>query len=264
VTFIISAATKNIAIQVADTRVTRAFNRSLVSDRSIKMNVLHCWDAKLILSFTGLASISGVNVGQWVKDKLVQFNAWDRAFVEVLNHLRDEATHAAQIDQNLGKYGLEIVVIGLGRSPEGVRQPAIAFVTNMSEPQQEQNRFKDIDPGGRAFERYIFDPPKVRHYIGISGAVGVSAAGKLAINGLRRKLQKELQNLPDGSDPRSVLDRLVTMLRLHRQQHPALSRVIGEYCVAAAIKSDFSVVRGSYGPIGQAMLLPNLIRNPNL
>jgi hypothetical protein len=130
-------------------------------------------------------------------------------------------------------------VIGLGLSPKGTRQPAIAIVTNCSEPQQKQNRFKHVNPLGRAFERYILDPPNVRHYVAIDGAVGVSATGKLAINGLRRKLQRELRDLPDGCDPRSVLDRLVTMLRLHRRQHQELSRVIGEYCVAAAIKSDF-------------------------
>ena len=260
-TFIISVATRNIALQVADTRVTRACDGSLVCDRSVKMTVAHCWDAKLIMSFTGLASIRGMQVGNWIEDKLTKFNAWNRAFVEVLDHIREEATLAAQQDHNLGKYGLEIVVIGLGVSPKGTRQPAIAIVTNCSEPQQNQNRFKYMDPSGRAFERYILDPPKVRHYVAVDGAVRVSAADKLSINGLRRKLQRELQNLPDGCDPRSVLDRLVAMLRLHRRQHRALSRVIGEYCVAAAIKSDFSVVRGSYGPKNLVALLPNLIRD---
>jgi hypothetical protein len=214
------------------------------------------------MSFTGLASIGGIRVSDWIEEKLVKFGTRDRAFVEVLDHIKAEATLAAQLDRNLGKYGLEISVIGLGLSPNGIRQPAIAIVTNCSEPQQKQNRFIHVNPLGRAFERYILDPPKVRHYVAIDGAVGVPAAGKLAINVLRRKLQRELQNLPDGCDPRSALDRLVSMLRMHRQQHQAFSRAIGEYCVAAAIKSDFSVVRGSYGPKKtRTVLLPNLIRD---
>jgi hypothetical protein len=58
-TFIISAATRAIALQDADTRVTRATDGAVVNDLSIKTTVLHCRDAKLIISFTGLASING-------------------------------------------------------------------------------------------------------------------------------------------------------------------------------------------------------------
>ena len=65
------------------------------------MTVAHCWDAKLIISFTGLASIRGVQVGNWIEDKLTKFDAWNRAFVEVLYHVREEATLAAQQDPEI-------------------------------------------------------------------------------------------------------------------------------------------------------------------
>jgi hypothetical protein len=257
-TFIISAATGNIALQIADTRVTDAADGSVKDDFFIKTIVLHCIDAKLILSFTGLATIRGVRVDKWMESKLLKFEAWNRVFQEIMNYLKDEATSAAKLDVNLQKFGLEIVVIGLGLSPTGIRQPAIAIITNLSEPAKNTNRFSRIDPLGRPFARYILEPEKIRHYIGISGATG---AGKLAINGLRRKLEKQLKRLPDNEDPRSTLDRMVAMLRLHRRL-PSLGRVIGEHCVGIAIKSDFTVVSGSYGPSGGALLVPTFINGP--
>jgi len=258
-TFIISAAAKNIALQVADTRVTRAADGAIVNDLSIKTTVLHCKDAKLIISFTGLASINGKKTDEWIKEKLVQFRAWEKVFQEIMDHLRDEATNSLCHDKNLGKYGLEIVVIGLGYSPNGIRQPAIAMITNVSEPAK--NQFQFISPISRSFSRYILNPAKVRHYVGVSGAIG---APKLAINGLRRKLEKQLRQLPEGADPKPVLNWLVAMLRLHRRVDPRLSQVIGSHCVAVAVMSNFTVVSGSYGPRGGKLLSPNVIRSPKL
>jgi hypothetical protein len=258
-TFIISAATRNLAIQVADTRITSARDGALICDRSIKTTIIHCQDAKLIVSFTGLASIKGLSLDRWIKQKLQPFNVFDHGFVEVLDYLKLELTKAIRLDRNVETYGMELVFIGLGLSPAGVRQPAIALLTNRSEPQSSRNQFKDVNPHGRAFERYILDPTQVRHYIGISGAVGLKGTGQLAINGLRRKLQRQLAEFPDGGDARLILNRVVAMLRLHRKR-PELGRVIGEYCVAAAIKSDFSTVAGSYGPVGQSMMLPTVIK----
>jgi hypothetical protein len=258
-TFIISAATRGIALQVADTRVTRATDGAIVDDLSIKTIVLHCKDAKLIISFTGLASINGKKTDKWIEEKLMQFKAWEKVFQETMNYLRDEATNALSRDKNLAKHGLEVVAIGLGYSPNGIRQPAIGMITNISEPAPSRNHFQFVDPIRRPFSRYILDPVHVRHYVGISGAIGAS---KLIINGLRRKLEKQLRQLPEGADPKPVLDRLVAMLQLHRQGHPGLSQVIGSHCVAVAIMSDFTVVSGSYGPRGGKLLLPNVIRAP--
>jgi hypothetical protein len=258
-TFIISAATRAIALQVADTRVTRATDGAVVNDLSIKTTVLHCRDAKLIISFTGLASINGRKTAKWIEEKLVQFRAWEKVFQETMDYLKDEATNALSGDKNLERHGLEIVVIGLGHSPNGTRQPAIALITNLSEPVASRNQFQVVDSIGRPFSRYILDPVEVRHYVGVSGAI---RPPKLMINGLRRKLEKQLRQLPEGSNPKPVLDRLVAMLRLHRQDHPRLSQVIGSHCVAVAIMSDFTVVSGSYGPRGGKLLLPNIIRAP--
>jgi hypothetical protein len=258
-TFIISAATRNIALQVADTRLTRVADGTIKDDLSIKTTVLHCRDAKLIISFTGLASINGKRTNKWIEEKLVQFRAWEKVFQETMDYLRDEATNALSRDKNLEKHGLEIVVIGLGFSPAGTRQPAIALITNSSEPQVSRNQFVDVDPIGRPFIRYIRGPIVDRHYIGISGATG---GRKLIINGLRRKLEKQLRQSPEGANPRQLLDRLVAILRLHKQDHPQLNQVIGSHCVAVAIMTDLKVVCVSYGPRGGKLLFPNFVEPP--
>lgn len=259
-TFIISAATENVAIQVSDTRVTDARDGRLICDRSVKMILVHCQDAKVIISFTGLATISGTRVDKWLVDKLTKFECWNKVFQETMNYIRDEATAASKFDQRLQRYGLEIVAIGLGYSPESKRQPAIAFVTNVSETSPKQNQFRRVDPRGRAFQRYILTGD-IRHYVSISGAVDLSGAGHLTINGMRRKLQKELQEFPSGADPRTLLNRIVAMLRLHRKR-PELAHLIGNYCVAAAVNSDFSIVAGSYGMPGHPLLLPLEVKRP--
>jgi len=256
VTFIISAASRNAAFQVADTRVTRAVDGVIRDDFSVKTIVLHCKDAKLIMSFTGLASIRGNRTDKWISAKLSTFNAWNKVFQEVMIYLRDELTTERSKDKKLEQYALEVAVIGLGISPTGVRQPAVALITNCSEPETPRSNFRNVP--NKPFERYVLNP-EARHIVGISGAIG---GPKLALNGLRRKLQRQLQGLREGEEPRSVLDRLVAMLRLHRQQDPGLARVIGEYCVGVAIKSDFTVVSGSYGPRGGKLLIPRIIRAP--
>jgi hypothetical protein len=241
-TFIISAATKTIALQVADTRVTRAANGAVVDDLSIKTTVLHCKDAKLVISFTGLATINGKKTDKWIEEKLVQFEAWEKVFQETMDYLRDEATKALSRDKNLEKYGLEIVVIGLGYSPGSIRQPAIALITNFSEPLTSRNQFGIVNSIGRPFSRYI-DPEKVRHYVGISGA---TQAPKLIINGLRRKFEKQLRQLPETANPRPVLDRLVAMLRLHRQGNPQLChnrKLLCSGCNSERLHSRCRIIR---------------------
>jgi hypothetical protein len=257
-TFIISAGTKNIALQVADTRVTSATDGTLIDDSSIKTTVVHGKDAKLILSFTGLASVDGMKTDQWIVAKLNKFKAWERVFQEIMDHLRDEATVAIGRNKNLEKYGLEIVVIGLGFSPKAIRQLAIAVITNRSEPVAQKNQFVIVNSIGRPFFRYILNPEKIRHYVGIDGAIG---APKLAISGLRKTFQSQLRKFREGDNPKKILDQSVAMLRLHRK-NPQLAQVIGNHCVAVAIASDFSVVCGSYGQAGLELLVPNFVRSP--
>ena len=264
-TFIISAATKNAAFQVADTRVTEAKSGKLVDDQAIKMTIVHCFDAKLIMSFTGLASIRGVKTDAWIVAKLRRFEAWQKVFQEITNYLRDELTKAAASDSNLARYGLEVSIIGLGYSPNTVKQPAIACVTNVSAPDPvKKNQFTRFNGPHDRFDRYILRPedegelPGIRAFYGIYGCVGSS---NLAISGGLKQLRKRLQSLQDQADPRPVLDFLVSLVRLHRET-PGYDYVIGEHCVAGAIRTDFSTVVVSYGVKGEKLLVPNIIRTP--
>lgn len=258
-TFIISAATRHVAIQVSDTRLTDAKNGRLVNDYSVKMILAHCRDAKLLLSFTGLATIRGKNLAKWVADRLEKFQCWNKVFSEVTIYIREELSEAAKLDRNLRQYGVTIDIVGLGYSPGGERQPAIAVVTNVGRPSSNRNRFDPLDPRTHDFEQYFMNLSREGTYIGISGS---GTEGKqLAINGLRRKLQKHLAGFLEGEDPRLILTRFVTMLKLHRQ-HPVLSKFIGGYCVATAIKSDFSSMIVSHGRPGGGLLLPIVVGPP--
>lgn len=263
-TFIISAATRNAAFQVADTRVTDAKSGKLVDDQTIKMTMVHCMDAKLIMSFTGLASIRGVKTDAWIAAKLRRFKAWQKVFQEITDHLRDELTKALESDENLTRYGLEVSIIGLGYSPNAVQQPAIACVTNFSAPDLvRKNQFTRFSAPQDKFNRYILRPedgrelPGIQAFYGIYGCVGSS---NLAITGGLKQLKRRLQSLQDQEDPRPMLDLLVSLVRLHRQT-PSYEGVIGEHCVAAAIRTDFSTVVVSYGAKGKNLLVPNIVRS---
>lgn len=263
-TFIISAATPNAAFQVADTRVTRASDGCLVDDRTIKMVIVHCFDAKLIFSFTGIATIRGVRTDAWVHARLMRFNAPKKVFQEIADYLRDELTNVTRLDKNLSKYGLEIPIIGLGYSPNRIRQPAIGCITNFSFPDAiRKNQFTRFDTPKAKFERYILRPTAIDEgwnqdmaFYGLYGCVG---SENLLISGGLKQLRKKLRLSGDQLANRGILDFIVSLVRQHRQT-PGFDRVIGEHCTAAAIMTDFSTMAVSYGPKGQKMLVPNIVR----
>jgi hypothetical protein len=256
-TFIISVATRFAAFQVSDTRLTDAIGGTIFDDLSVKTTVVDCRDAKLAISYTGIASIDGINTGEWIARKLTAFKAWERFFLDAMNFLRDELTGALSKNVNLGTYGLEIPVIGLGNCPAGKRQIAIAIVTNTSEPQPQRGQFRDVSPKGRPFARFILTPENIRWYVAISGAMGA----KLKINGFRRKLKKKLIKFERNADPKPVLDFLVAMLRLHRRD-ARIGKLIGERCIAVAIDNDLNVLSRSYGLSGDLPLAPNTVSSP--
>jgi hypothetical protein len=256
-TFIISVATRVAAFQVADTRLTDANAGTIFDDLSVKTTVVECRDAKVAISYTGIASIDGINTGEWIALKLTAFRAWEKFFLDAMNFLRDELTGALAKNKSLEKYGLEIPIIGLGNCPAGKRQIAIAIVTNSSEPQPQRSQFRDVSSKGRSFARYILTPENIRWYIAISGAMGA----KLKINGFRRKLKKKLTTFEQNADPKPVLDFLVAMLRLHRRD-ARIGRLIGERCIGVAIDNDLNVLSRSYGLNGDLPLTPNKVSLP--
>jgi len=173
-------------------------------------------------------------------------------------YLRDELTNVLKRNPALGKFGLEVAIIGLGVSPGGVRRPAIACITNCSSPVPKRNGFARVDLDGRPFERYVLDndrPAGIRDFVGVYGATGGS---EFAINGFIKKIQKRLRRLEPNADPRPILDGMVAALRLHRAA-PQLSKVIGSHCVGAAVASDYKAICVSYGERGGRLLFPNFV-----
>jgi hypothetical protein len=253
-TLIITAVTRDNAFQVADTKLTK-LDGSFFDDNLVKTTIVHCYDAKLIISYTGLATIDGKRTDIWLAKQLREAKAWEKVFVEVVEILRESLTQALTKNKSLGLYGLSVVISGLGNSPEGIRQPAIAFISNMEQPIPKSNSFKGASPQGRIFDKYFFDTGKnFTTYISVHGAVGP----KIAINGIRKKIQNELLGIKSQDELINVMDRLVAMLRLQRKDI-RIGHLIGNDCTATVIKSDFNSLSRFYTNDKTIKRFPNIV-----
>lgn len=252
-TLIIAAANKDAVLLVADTRLTRP-DGSLYDDCAIKTIVLHCWDAKLVLAYTGLAIIEGKRTDRWLVSKLREANASRKAFLEVVELLRDQLTRVTRKNSDLGRRGLTLVVIGLGHSPNRVRQPAVAVISNVEEPNPERGEFRKVSSLGRGFCKYVMNP-NCKFYISITGAVGST----IAFNSFRRNIVKRLKTIKTSGNLRHLLNIFVTMLRVQRRDFQ-FGKLIGNDCMAVAMTSDFRTQLYFYGQHGTTQRFPHIIR----
>lgn len=255
-TFIISAVTKNFAIQIADTRLTK-LDGSLYDDKLVKTTIVHCYDAKLVISYTGIASIDKKRTDKWLVAKLRESKAPEKVFVEVIEILRKSLSEALTRNPSLRSYGLTLVACGLGNSPEGILQPAIALVSNSQEFDLVYRSFKDIKPKTKEFNKYFFDfDSNFSYFISVDGAVGKKIT--VAMNSFRRKIENKLRN-SKSDDAKGIVDSLVAMLRL-QAKNPDVGFLIGEDCTAVVINSDFRSSSYFYNQNQKTNRFPNLVR----
>ena len=172
-TLFITAATLDVGVNVADTRLTYP-DRSLADDSVPKTVVVHCINSEASVSYTGLAEIQGGHTGTWLVQQLQQSPQAEMTLDDLAYFLRDELTKASKHDSNLGKIGLTLEVVGLGTTTGGERSWAIATVTNSGEPEPRRG-FKLVNPQGRDFVRYLMYDTK-GHYLGMSGSVDETRA----------------------------------------------------------------------------------------
>jgi len=126
-TLILTAATKDLVIQVADTRLTR--NGELFREDLVKTTLVQCFDAKLAISYTVLAYIERLRTDIWLYRILKEAKVWEIGFPDVIELIRGKLINTAITENNLINYGLTIVASGLGLN-DGKKDLAMAIVTN--------------------------------------------------------------------------------------------------------------------------------------
>jgi hypothetical protein len=158
-TFIVSASTSEFAIHVADTLLTKP-DGSIYSDELVKTTIVHCKDAKIIASYTGLAIIDRTRTDKWLVARLREFDAPAKVFQEVVQFLTSCLNRALTKNPAFQRHGLTLVINGLGVSPAGKHQQAVALVSNMEAPTPMRNDFSYVAPKGRAFGCFFLPPPR--------------------------------------------------------------------------------------------------------
>jgi hypothetical protein len=251
-TFIVAASTDEFAMQVADTLLTNP-DGSKYADKLVKTTIIHCRDAKLLISYTGLAIIDGVRTDKWLVARLNEFEASRKVFVEIGRFLAERLSAALKSNPAFQRHGLTLVINGLGVSPAGKHQQAVAIVSNMETPIPKYNSFVYAAPKGRSFGIFFLDPP--RWYMSVHGAVSET----LNVSGHRKKIIRELKSVRTQEQARRFLDGLVAMLRLQRTD-PRLGRLIGDDCTASVIQRDYNSNSYFYSKTSTVHRYPNIVR----
>ena len=252
-TLIITAATKDHIFQIADTRLTRSDGK-FFDDNSVKTTIVHCYDAKLIISYTGLASINGERTDQWITRKLKNWKSWEKTFSEVVEFLRCELTKAAFYDKNLESIVLTLVIAALGINTMRERDFAMAKVTNCAKPRKMYCSFELLKPS-REFQKYFFTTTdSFRWYLEVDGAVCITKE----INALRRNIAKKLPQIKTNEQLIEMMKHLVAWLRLQRK-NKEIGHLIAEDCIGVHIGSDFRSLSFSFIKDNKLKMLPNIV-----
>jgi hypothetical protein len=254
-TLIITAASDNIAVQAADTRITWT-NRKSSNDLAIKTVIVHCHDAKIAISFTGIAVIDTKRTDEWLAYRLYRAAQKVMTFQEVVQFCARELTAATTRNRPLATIGLTLVFVGLGIPADGRRSSAIAMVSNSQEIDNRPRRTRDVNPVGRAFA-CSFMSPHVRWYIGMTGAVD----GGMSLNAYRKQIERRLTAAKTEDEAKRLLDFLVEVIRKIRRGR--FQSVISDQCVGVCITSDYWSHTFFYGKIGTLKRPPYIVKKTN-
>jgi len=254
-TLIITAATKRYVFQVADTRLTYP-DGQLYDDQSVKTTLATCYDAKLAISYTGLAVIGGQSTDLWLCRELTGAKVWERSFPDVVQFLKDRLTGASSHDYNLRKIGLTFVIAGLGIN-KGARDVALALVTNCRRPIPRRSLLEWVQPK-EEFNRYFFDPgDNFTWYLSVHGAVDMNAE----ISALRRKIGNKLLEARAPEQLTELMNYLVSWIRFQRRSK-RVGHLISDDCTVVHIGSDFKGSLFLYSKDKRLERYPHIVSKP--
>lgn len=259
-TLIITAATRDIAIQVADTRLTST-NGKLVDENLVKTTIVHCLDAKLCISYTGLAYINRVRTDIWLAKMLNHHQSWKLSFPKVVQLILETLNETVKTNIHLEKCGLTVVIAGLGLNANK-RDLAVAQITNSQKLVKNgiREEFIDILSERNIFRRYFFNPgKKFKWFIEINGAINE----KLKVKPFIRVISKKLLKASSQEHSVELVKIIVATLREHRKDGD-LSQVIGENCTAVIIGRDFKSYSTFFSKNGSNNRFPNIVSESKL
>lgn len=251
-TLIISAAAPGVALQVADTLVTKG--GQYYDDKLVKSTIVHCRNGKLIVSYTGLAVIEGKRTDIWLAQMLREVNATEFIFPEIVETVRHKLNKVRTIDTHLDSTGLTVVIMGQALAKSGQIEPAIAEVSNRQKYVAKRNEFEEQKRPYGEFEKWTIALGPRSNFVSVNGAVPQN----FPANTFRRKLQRLLNKARTEEDKKRLLTFVVEMLRYHRS-HNNLDCVIGEDCTAAFIDDTLKSVSSYYSKGSSVRRIPNIV-----
>lgn len=254
-TLIITAATKDYVIQVADTKLTKK-NGEFYDDRLVKTTIVHCIDSKLVLSYTGLAFLNGIRTDKWITRVLRIFRVWEKGFPETVEFLTNILTQTIDKNRNLETIGLTIIIAGLGING-GKRDFAFAQISNNQEYNHNdlKYQFQDINPRGRKFNKIFFTTNKnFKHFVSMDGAMNA----EIKVKGFIRAIENRVVKIKTNKDINDLINIIVAMLRQHRAEYN-LSKLIGEDCTAVVIDKTYKSTSFFYSKNTNVRRYPNII-----
>lgn len=252
-TLIITAVNNQVAIQVADTLLSK--NGKPYDDKLVKTTIVHSSTGKFALSYTGVGNLDGVRTDLWIARQLTDFEAWIRPAPEILDFLKNKLTDAVPRNRYLKGFGLTVVLSGMVTMKNGRLGPAIAEVTNLHRPPHPKSMtFESFAVPQSSFHFHVMRLGKDSSYISISGA-----SDPFAGNSFRREIEKLLEIATDTDSQMAVVRLMVAMLREHRKGR-CLAGVIGENCTSAIIQNDLRSASSFFGNGGDAIRrIPNIV-----
>ncbi len=224
-TLLIAMARKDVAILLADRRVSRA--GKMLADEYNKVCVFFCMDAKVAIAFTGVATFGAFNTADWISETLASAAIEHSSISDVIEALR--AKLGPQM-QSLGVEDSRLTLLCVG------------YVYWDESPQACLYEISNVGQGGvacpHATLRVLSPNANTQFSVELAGAIGAVPDPTL------RRLEGLLAN--EQLQPQDILRFAVQHLQNASRSSAALNS-IGEQCNSAVLyRAVDTVVTSTY------------------
>lgn len=224
-TLLLSGVTEDFGIVLSDRRLTS--NGKVVDDGANKMTAYFCADAKVVLTFTGLARAGSFDAASWIQDFLVHNSEPERKWIPVrkrlVNALENEIR---QVKGPAATKRLSILVTGYEYSED--QEMAGGVLTRISNFERGNVVLSEAEDTFHVEDSVARRPPTGDPYL-------FTVAG--TTRGIEESMRRGFQELLIGEAPgRAVADKALE-LGIDAAQSPRSAGVIGQSWSSAVIFS---------------------------
>jgi hypothetical protein len=213
VTLLVSILNRDYVILLADRRITR--RGQVISDSYNKLTVLCCHDARVAISFTGLAKAGAFDTCEWIMAYLNRAGESDDRFETIFEGMRTELEPEMK-RLNLSQHLLTILVAGFLHS-EVKSEPVCLTITNVNEDGTVTGAFRS--------KKTTCDGKGFAVFAGMDAAV-------------TPKIKSTIDAMANSAiDRRHVGRKAVITLQRAAESHSALN-TIGQHCSSAVIFAE--------------------------